>query len=228
MVEQRNVSRKLVIGTILDNLRYKTIEMNDRNDSTDSWLKFLNPETLRSNLILASCYIAAYETLKDSIIDQIRSFFTHGFDQNGPIVSESYDKKVLSLDSKRNPFRASILWLVNNGVIDASDHEKIETLTIHRNELAHDLPRFLSSADREVQVQLFESINALVRKIDCWWIINVELEINSDFDGREIKQEEIISGRMLFLNLLLGIATGAHSTDLYQELLKSQQQKSNR
>jgi hypothetical protein len=35
----------------------------------DSWDKFLNPETLRANLIAASIFITSYEILKGSIID---------------------------------------------------------------------------------------------------------------------------------------------------------------
>ncbi len=36
--------------------------------------KFLNPDTLRGNLIAASRFLAAYETLRASIMDQIRGF----------------------------------------------------------------------------------------------------------------------------------------------------------
>lgn len=47
------------------------------------WQNFLNPDVLRPTLIVASLYIAAYEVLKDTIIEQIKSFYTFGFDPNG-------------------------------------------------------------------------------------------------------------------------------------------------
>ena len=37
----------------------------------ESWLKFLNPDSLRTNLLLASLYLSAYEILRNSIMDQI-------------------------------------------------------------------------------------------------------------------------------------------------------------
>ena len=41
------------------------------NDSQAKWERFLDPEVLRPNLILASVYIAAFEVLKNSIIDRL-------------------------------------------------------------------------------------------------------------------------------------------------------------
>ena len=45
------------------------------------WAKFLNPESLKSNLIAASLFLAAYETLRASAIEQIRSFLTIKFNK---------------------------------------------------------------------------------------------------------------------------------------------------
>jgi hypothetical protein len=185
-----------------------------------SWDKFLNPETLRSNLLAASIFITSYEVLKDSIIDQILSFYTHGFDQNGPIVSESYKSKVLALDSKSNSLRASIAWLKANGVINAKDEQTIADLTQHRNEVAHQLPTFLSQADHNVELSKLEDLIELVKKIDRWWIVNVELAIQDEIDVNLVDQERIMSGHMMFLHLLLTASSGADSDQLYKEFLK--------
>ena len=182
--------------------------------------KFLNPEMLRSNLIAASIFITSYEILKNSIVDQIRSFYTHGFDDSGPTVSESYRSKVLVLDPKSRLFPASIAWLRANSVIDAKDEQTIADLTQHRNEIAHKLPEFLSNADRDVELARLAGLVALVRKIDRWWILNVELEIQDEIDPATVKPEEIMSGHMIFLHLLLTTASGGDSNQLYQEFLK--------
>lgn len=47
-----------------------------------SWENFLNPEVLRPNLIMASLYIAAFEMLKDTIVERIRDFYITGFDKS--------------------------------------------------------------------------------------------------------------------------------------------------
>lgn len=47
--------------------------MND--DTKIAWERYLNPEILRTNLIVASLFITAFEMLKDSIIGQVKYFF---------------------------------------------------------------------------------------------------------------------------------------------------------
>jgi hypothetical protein len=191
------------------------------NKSTlPSWDKFLNPETLRTNLLAASIFITSYEILKNSIVDQIKSFYTSGFDENGWIISESYKSKVLALDGKMRVFQASIAWLKANNVIDSKNEQVIAQLTQHRNDVAHDLPKFLSEADRNVELERLTGLIELVTKIDRWWIVNVELTLQDEIDPTKLKAEEIMSGNMIFLHLLLTTASGADSNTLYQEFLK--------
>ncbi len=58
--------------------------MNSMSEKVErSWENLLNPAVLRPNLIVASIYIAAFELLKNAIVDRIRDFYTKGFDQNG-------------------------------------------------------------------------------------------------------------------------------------------------
>lgn len=63
-----------------------------------SWERALHPETLKTNIITASIFSMAFEMLKSSIIEKIKSFFTNGFDENGLIVSPEYREKVLRLN----------------------------------------------------------------------------------------------------------------------------------
>lgn len=48
------------------------------NDSFATWVSFLTPRILRTNLMLASIYITTFENLNTSIINRIQDFFTHG------------------------------------------------------------------------------------------------------------------------------------------------------
>lgn len=73
------------------------------------WEDFLNPEVLRSNLIIASLYIAAFEFLKSTIVDRIRSIYVIGFDQNGLRIDPEYQTAVLL--KNRSPVYASLEWL---------------------------------------------------------------------------------------------------------------------
>lgn len=189
-----------------------------------SWAKFLNPDTLRSNLIAASLFLAAYETLRNSVVAHIRDFFCFGFDEAGDRVSPKYQHEILSRNS--SPLRASLSWLRERDVIDDADIELIDRIRQHRNELAHDLPRFVATDRAEVNQDLLASIYGLVAKIDRWWIREVEIPTNPDFDDLDIQSiddNEIQSGNMMFLQLMIRIATSddSESTQWYDHLVQS-------
>ena len=79
------------------------------NESSRRWEDFLNPEILRTKLISASIYLAAFEILKDSIIERIETFFTDGFGPQGHILSPEYEIEVKS--RHKSKVRASLEWL---------------------------------------------------------------------------------------------------------------------
>jgi hypothetical protein len=197
-----------------------------------SWDKFLNPELLKGNLIGASLFLAAYELLRSSIIDQLRDFYCLGFNEKGDIISPNYSKKVLSL--AKSPLRASLLWLQEAQVLNDVDVEQVQRIRTHRNQLAHKLVRHITSVEAEIDVDLFAPMIELVAKIDVWWIRNVELDINPDFDGKEIPDSEIHSCRMICLQLMIHLALGKDSARFYDDFVKQateapdQPQKSSR
>jgi hypothetical protein len=193
--------------------------MSDHRERAQrGWAKFLNPEVLRSNLIVASIFLAAYEMLRASVIDRIRSFFSNEFRDGEWIANEDYQTKCLALD--KSPLRASLLWLKQMSTIDDADIARVDRIREHRNELAHDLPKFLGTADAEVNVQLLVGIYELVAKIDRWWIREVDMTTDPDFDGREVADEDITSGNMLFIQMMLRIATGEDSGVFWEEFQK--------
>lgn len=183
-----------------------------------SWAKFLNPESLRGNLIAASIFLTAYELLRTSVIDRIRDFFTYEFNEHGRVVSEDYKVKVLSLD--KSPLRASLLWLKEMSAIGDTDIELVDEIRKHRNELAHDLPKFIATVDAEINVNLLESVYELLTKIDRWWIKEVDIPTNPDFDGQEVADDEIQSGMMLCMQMMLRIATDENASVFWDEFQK--------
>jgi hypothetical protein len=190
--------------------------MNEHQEKAyRGWAKFLNPDVLRGNLITASIFLATYEILRSSVIDRIRDFFTHGFDENGWIVSEEYQTEVLALD--KSPLRASLLWLKGMSVLNDSEIEYVDLVREHRNTVAHDLLKFLGTADADINVKLLSGLYELVTKIDRWWIREVEMTIDPDHDGSEVADEDIVSGNMLSIQLMIQIATGEDSAACWEE-----------
>lgn len=183
--------------------------MNQQDQALQGWLKFLNPDSLRSNLIAASLYLTTWEMLQQCVIEQLEGFYCLGLDPTDERSSGSYFERVLSRD--KSPFRASLLWFLESGAIDQNDIDMIDKIRVHRNEIAHELPRFMASMDRNVDVSLFHKMVDVICKIDRWWICEVELPTNSEFDGKEIDYSGVSSGRMIMIHMMLEIATTENS-----------------
>lgn len=205
------------------------------NDSFANWEKLLDPNQLKRSLIQTSLYLAAYETFKGSILDKLRSFYTHESYRDNKtgeiryVVSGSYKEKVLSLYPK-NEFHACCLWFVNNGAIDQNDLDEIAMIKRHRNSIAHELPKFIGSINHSVSLPNLQSLVKLVRKIDLWWLKEIEISINPDFDMERydhIIWEEVISSNSMVLELILSIFDGDDSYlhNLHTQFIEAEKRK---
>jgi len=193
------------------------------NDIKLSWERFLNPEILRTNLIVSSLFITAFEMLKDSIIGRIRDFFIDGFNGNDWIINDNYKTKVLSLN--KSPLYASLEWLKSMNAIDEEDVVAFNKIKDCRNEIAHEITNCISKGPKIDPLPLFPSIIDLLHKIEKWWILNVEIPTNPDFEGQEIDEEGIVPGRIMTIRLLADIALGSEeeSKFYYKEFIKRQE-----
>ena len=171
-----------------------------------SWHRFLNPETLKSNLIIASIYSMCFEMLKTSIIEKIRDFFTNGFDENGMIISDEYYNEVLNLNS--SPLYSSLLWLKSMRALDDKDIEDFEIIKECRNALTHEMLKFTSEGIEHDVNECFEKMVSLLKKIETWWFKYFEMEIDPD-RYKEVNPEEIIPGSIWSLQMLIDIALGS-------------------
>ncbi len=178
-----------------------------------NWARFLNPASLRGNLIVASIFLAAFEILKDSIVDRIRSFYITGFAQGEFRVDPKYDTEVLARN--KSPVLASLSWLKETGAIDDADCQAFEKVRACRNEIAHELPRIITEGIRSDQAILFAEMVRLLKKVETWWIVNVEIPTNPDFDGKEIDEASVVPGPVISLQLMVDIALGSEE-DAYR------------
>lgn len=49
----------------------------------------------------------------------------------------------------------------------------------------------------------------LLHKIEVWWIVNLEIPLNQDFDGsEEIDESKIMPGSVMMLKVTLDVASG--------------------
>jgi hypothetical protein len=177
--------------------------VENRNDTLKAWEKFLDPQKLKQSLIEASIFITAYELLKEEIIDRPKSYFIYeGQDRSKNRVE--YNKQVKALH-KKDTFIASYLWLQNQGAMTSQDVELILQIREHRDEIAHELPRLIGSTELEVDKRLLECLKELITKISRWWAFKVDVPTNPDFDHVEVKEESVLTGSMMFMQVVMGV-----------------------
>lgn len=185
--------------------------------TNDRWERFLDPEVLRPSLFLATMFITTFEILKDSVVSKVRDFYSNGFDEHGPTVGSEYQARVLSRN--KSSLYASLQWLRENDAIDENDLAIFEKLKVTRNQLAHELFAVVTGQIESAHQVQFEELVALLRKIGVWWVVNVEIPINPDFDEKEIDEEGIVPGEILSLQMLIEVASG--NTELLEAWRKA-------
>ena len=184
-------------------------------DAQAKWERFLDPEVLRPNLILASVYIAAFEILKNSIVERLRDLYVTGFDENGWIIMPAYKDDVLTKD--KSPTYASLKWLKESQAINDDDIEKFNKVKECRNLLAHEITKMLMDGLPHNFSERFNDMVALLDKIERWWIINVEIPTDPDLVDKadEIEENGIVPGPIMSLRMMIDVALGSNETANY-------------
>jgi len=182
------------------------MELNQEKNFKD-WIKFLNPDEVKFNLISASIYITAYDNLINTVIDNIKDFYIDGFDENGFITSEEYKIQVKEL-YKKDIVIASLLWLEKNHAITSEEVERVKIFKSHRNEIAHELTKIITDSDYTVKTEYIDEIKNLLFKILKWWFIEFEMSINPDLGNLKIEEldfNEVLMLKMLPVNYMSNI-----------------------
>ncbi|MEZ5681495.1 MAG: hypothetical protein R3E14_09400 [Erythrobacter sp.] len=192
-------------------------------DTSDQWEEFLNPDVIRTKLIAAGLFLVGHEMLLDSITRHPLSFFSNRWTTSGPERSAEYKTEILARDpkGKGDAVRGSIAWLRMMEVITPQDECDIKAVTDMRNELAHEMTAMVSGSKAPNHFDHFAKVMNLVQKIEKWWIVNVELSTNPDYDGQEIDEEGIISGPSLVIQMLsrIALAEGDEAWEFHREFV---------
>ena len=170
------------------------------------WENLLTPAVMQERLISASLYITAFEMLKESIVGRLKDFYCVGFTADGITTSPDYEHKVLSLN--KSPIYASLRWLTDAEAVDQKDIDVFEQLKQLRNSLAHELPEIILTGKDVALIEKMQDLMNLMRKVEVWWVVNVEIATNPDFDGTEINPDEITPGPILMMQIMFEVLSG--------------------
>ncbi|MDB5744730.1 MAG: hypothetical protein JWR68_3045 [Polaromonas sp.] len=176
------------------------------SEHEERWERFLDPEVVRPLLFMATMFITTFEILKNSIVDRIRDFYLIGWSEEGNTISPDYAAKVLSRN--KSAVYASLSWLIEQQAIDESDLVIFAQLKKTRNLLAHKLFDVVTGQAESPHQEQFTVLVELLRKVEVWWVINVEIPTNPDYADEDIDEAGIVPGAILSLQTLLQVAGG--------------------
>lgn len=155
---------------------------------------------------MATMFITAFEILKNSIVDRIRDFYSNEWSEKGSVESLEYKTDVLS--RHKSLVYASLTWLHESQAINDDDLVIFDQLKATRNLLAHRLFDVVTGETKSQHLEQFQVLVALLRKIEVWWVVNVEIATNPDCANAEIDEDGIVPGAMLSLQILMEVASG--------------------
>jgi len=173
--------------------------------------RLLSKDALKDNLAKAGVYSVGYTFLEYSLIVRLRRFLTGARESD-----EFYEQEVLSRHESK--LIASCLWFKDRGVLTDGDITDIRQLRKHRTDIAHQLLNILLNTEVQVDGDKLATLFALLSKIDRWWLMEIEIPGNEDFDGQEIDPEQVRSGQMDTLRLLI---QSVYNLDTFPALTKS-------
>ena len=161
-------------------------------------------------MVAASLFLIAFEMLRNSIINQIRIFFTNEYINGEPRVSDEY-YSALGLKKKNDrTLKPSLKWLLDNEVISQGDIKKFHKVREYRNGFAHNnFFVFIRTGVDDLYTENFLDMKTLIEKINTWWFRNVEMAINEEF--QDINPEELTIPPIL-LEIMIQIVFGDKDT----------------
>lgn len=163
--------------------------------------KMTVPEILEGNLIRASFFLTAYELFEFSVVGQLRrAYLDYRLSMTPQEREASYQREVRDLD--RYAFGASLKWYQKEGVLAAEEVAQAQQLRELRNNLAHSLPQLLTGPGNTIESLDIDLLEALICRLDRWFTRTYEIPTIEELEGREIPDEEIMSGNMAVLFLM--------------------------
>ena len=168
----------------------------------------MTPENLQLTVSFTSLFVLVFECFKDMVIDRPKEFFCTSkieFKEDKIVYyeTEKYKREVKNLAKK--PFEASLRWFANHKVITESDVNKVLSIELRRHSFVHELYNVVHNGISDEDTQLLADLVSIYKKIDSWWIYNVEIDWDEIKDTDNVKQDECISGSLMMIDVMINI-----------------------
>lgn len=197
------------------------MSLQERQDEIIAALSnILDKETLQKNITVTSLFVLFFETLKDYAIDKLRDLYCVESVQfkNGKFIyqeNDRYKSHVRALD--KDYFYASLKWFLNHDALTEKDVETVCRAQKRRNVFVHELFHMLFQGIQPEDMQLLTEMAEIYKKIDSWWVFNVEFDPDDVPNAEEVKQEDCFSSSAAMLSVIKDIALG--NGEQYSDLI---------
>lgn len=185
----------------------------------------LDEDNLELNVKFASLFVLNFECLKDFVVNKIRDFYSDDIIEDGKWIhmeTNKYKEDVRALSKHIDD--ASMKWFIDSGAITEGDYELYQTIRTRRNDIIHELLKNLGVGFNETDIELFGGLLSLYRKLDKWWINEIEIPISADEIPEDYDPDEVVGGQAIILSAINDILLG-NQGERYKEILTNYNEK---
>ena len=194
---------------------------NSQKKALEMLENVMSAETLQMTVSFTSLFVLVFECFKDMVIDRPKAFFcisTMEF-RDGKIVyreTEEYKCNVRKL--AKSPFEASLRWFADYGVITESDVNRVLSIELRRHSFVHELFNVIHNGISDDDIKLLADLISIYKKIDSWWIYNVEIDWDDIKEPDNVKMDECFSSSLMMIDVMINILLKGEG-NVYSECL---------
>lgn len=192
--------------------------------------------TLQENLTFIALYIGLYESFADTVEGHVESFLCNDafLDKSKKLrykPSKEYiaEIKKRTVDDKgnHNILKSTMLWFAENGALTQDDYNSFLELKQLRNSFAHELTEHLWNGLYDKHVKALGDLLNLYRKIEKWWINEIEIPIAGDEIPEGYDEDAVTSGILFTFDMMINTLYNDKS-DEYLQIIRNIQNNDKR
>jgi len=173
----------------------------------------IDSEILKFNLQFISMFVALYENFCEGFKEQVKHFLCDWEIKDGKEVyteTSNYKKEIKNrvVDDKNNKdvLKATLLWFVDSGAITKLEYDVFLEIKSKRNSYVHEMSKYIYEGIPTSDVNYLVNLMSLYRKLDKWWINEIEMPISGisdDYDKEDVKSLSTMTFEIM-LDVLFG------------------------
>lgn len=190
-------------------------------DVYKSFFNITNVEVIKDSLNFYALYLLLFENFKNMIVFNVKNFLCDISFKDGKIIyikSLEYKKiENKKYKGKKNVFINTLDWLKNLDAISEKEFNKILEIRDDRNKIGHELLDLLLNDFEVDMIENFIELINICKKIDKWWINNIEIPIAGDDVAPGYDENGVMSGNWLLCEMIIDTIYG---NKIYKDIVE--------